>query len=91
VSEGTRIVLTFRDPNGKICRSFSDAASSGLACQDGGNWQLRGLFPAAEGQAGDYRMAAGSDSRLASLIGETMAGEPFDATQERAARDAGWR
>lgn len=90
-AEVARIGLTFRDAEGRICRSFTDAAASGLACREGGNWQLRGLFPSAEGQAGDYRMAAGNDPRLASLIGETMAGEPFDATQERAARDAGWR
>lgn len=90
-AEGARIGLTFRDTGGRICRSFTDAAASGLACREGDNWQLEGLFPSAEGQAGDYRMAAGSDPRLASLIGETMAGEPFDATQERTARDAGWR
>lgn len=89
--EGTRIGLTFRDTQGSICRSFTDATASGLACRSEGNWQLHGLFPTAEGQAGDYRMAAGSDPRLASLIGEAMAGEPFDATQEKAARDAGWR
>ena len=90
-AEGARIGLTFRDAGGRICRSFTDAAASGLACREGDNWQLKGLFPSGEGQAGDYRMAAGSDPRLAALIGETMAGEPFDATQERTARDAGWR
>lgn len=90
-SQGPRIGLTFRDAGGRICRSFTNAAASGLACREGDNWQLRGLFPSAEGQAGDYRMAAGSDPRLASLIGATMAGEPFDAAQEKAALDADWR
>jgi hypothetical protein len=89
--EGTRIGLTFRDSAGNICRSFADAASSGLACRDGSSWKLRGLFPASEGQAGDYRMAAGSDPRLAALVEETMTGEPFDAEQEQAVRDSGWR
>lgn len=86
-----RIGLTFRNAGGRICRSFIDAAASGLACREGDHWQLKGLFPSAEGQAGDYRMAAGNDPRLASLIGETMAGEPFDAAQEKSALDAGWR
>lgn len=88
---GARIVLTFRDHQGRVCRSFTDAAASGLACRDGDDWRVRGLFPSAEGQSGDFRMAAGNDPRLASLIGETMAGEPFDAAQEKAALDAGWR
>ena len=45
----------------------------------------------AEGQGGDYRMAAGDDPRLAALIDETIAGEPFDASQEKAAQAKGWR
>lgn len=90
-SEDVRIGLTFRESSGRICRSFTDSASSGLACRDGGQWRIRGLFPAAEGQAGDYRMAAGEDPRLAALIDKAIAGEPFDAAQEKAARETGWR
>ena len=90
-ADGARIGLTFRDRDGRICRNFTDAAISGLACRDGGDWQLRGIIPTAEGQSGDYRMAAGNDPRLASLVGETIVGEPFDAAQEKSARDAGWR
>ena len=87
----TRIGLTFRDAGGRICRSFSDASASGLACREGDSWHIQGLYPAAEGQGGNYRMAAGEDPRLASLIDETIAGDPFDAAQERAARQQGWR
>ncbi len=88
---GARIGLTFRDATGRICRSFSEPASSGLACRAGDGWQVLGLFPASKGQESNYRMAAGEDPRLAALIDETIAGEPFDATQEKAALDAGWR
>jgi len=87
----TRIGLTFRDSSGRICRTFNDASTSGLACRSGDSWQIRGLYPAAEGQQGNYRMAAGEDPRLAALVDEAIAGEPFDAAQERAAREAGWR
>lgn len=86
-----RIGLTFRDGSGAICRSFSDTRSSGLACQDRGQWQIRGLFGAPEGQQGDYRMAAGADPAIAALIDSTIAGDAFDAAQERAARERGWR
>lgn len=86
-----RIGLTFRDHAGEICRSFTATAASGLACRSGGGWRLKGLFAAPEGQSNDYRMAAGMDPGLASLVGSAMAGEPFDAAAEKAAKEKGWR
>ena len=86
-----RIGLTFRDSGGAICRSFTETAATGLACRDEGRWRVRGLFPAGEGQSGDYRMAAGMDPNLAALVGSTMAGGPMDAAEEQAARKRGWR
>ncbi len=83
--QGPRIGLTFRDASGHLCRSFTDQASSGLACRQGGDWRIRGLFEAPEGQQGEFRMAAGQDPRLAELIDETMTGEPFDAAAEKRA------
>jgi hypothetical protein len=52
---------------------------------------MKGLFAAPEGQANDYRMAAGMDPNLAALVDSTMAGEPLDAAAEKAAKDRGWR
>jgi hypothetical protein len=86
-----RIGLSFRDQSGEICRSFTQGPTSGLACRDADRWQLRGLFAAPEGQTGQYRMAAGMDPNLAALVDSTIAGEPFDASQEKAARGKGWR
>lgn len=86
-----RIGLTFRDRSGAICRSFSESQSSGLACRNGGRWQLRGLFAAPEGQSSDYRMAAGMDPNLAALVDSAMVGEPLDGAAEKAAKDKGWR
>lgn len=86
-----RIGMTFRDQAGAVCRSFTGRSSSGLACRDSGGWRLRGLFAAPEGQGSDYRMAAGMDPNLAELVDSAMAGEPFDAAAERAAKDKGWR
>ena len=83
--------LTFRDQSGTICRTFADRNASGLACREGGDWQLRGLFAAPDGQNGDYRMAAGTDPNLAALVDSTIDGEPFDAGQEKAAKARGWR
>ena len=86
-----RIGLTYRDQAGAICRTFSDAQSSGLACRNAGRWQLRGLFAAAEGQGSTYRMAAGMDPNLAALVGSTITGAPFDSRHERAAQERSWR
>lgn len=90
-SGDVRIGLTFRDQSGEICRSFTARSSSGLACRSNGRWRLKGLFAAPEGQASDYRMAAGMDPALAALVDSSMAGEPFDAAQERGARNGGWK
>jgi hypothetical protein len=86
-----RVGLTFRDRDGSICRSFTNDGASGLACRQGDDWRIEGLFAAPQGQRGDYRMAAGEDPRLAALIDGRIAGEPFDAAKEKAARDANWR
>ena len=86
-----RIGVTFRNQEGAICRSFTGKQATGLACRDGDRWRVSGLFPAPEGQSGEYRMAAGMDPNLAALIDSTIAGEPLDATQERAAKQRGWR
>ncbi|HEY7959942.1 MAG TPA: anti-sigma factor [Sphingomicrobium sp.] len=86
-----RIGLTFRDRAGEICRSFTGSAGSGLACRKSGRWQLKGLFAAPEGQASDYRMAAGMDPNLAALVDSAMAGEPFDAAAEEAAKRRRWQ
>ena len=86
-----RVGLTYRDKSGEVCRTFVAVAGSGLACRDGGRWQMRGLFAAPEGQSTDYRMAAGMDPNLAALVDSTMSGEPLDAAAEKAARDKGWR
>jgi hypothetical protein len=90
-SGAVRIGLTYRDHSGEICRSFTGAAGSGLACRNGDRWQLKGLFAAPEGQTSDYRMASGMNPNLAALVDSTMASEPFDAAAEKAARDKRWR
>ena len=86
-----RVGLTFRSRDGAICRSFTDRGASGLACRDGDAWRVEGLLAAPQNPGGDYRMAAGEDPRLAALIDERIAGEPFDAAAEQAARKNGWR
>ncbi len=90
-ASGPRIGLTFRDQAGSICRTFSDGAAEGLACREGAGWQIRGVVQGADEPTGEFRMAAGGDPALATLIDSHIAGEPFDAEAERQALKAGWR
>jgi hypothetical protein len=90
-ADSVRIGLTFRDQEGSVCRTFTDPQSSGLACHQGSGWQVRGLFATPEGQSSDYRMAAGMNPNLAALVDSTMAGDPFDASEEAAARKDRWK
>lgn len=89
-SGDVRIGLTFRDRSGTICRSFTQPQASGVACRAGERWRLRGLFATPEGQNDEYRMAAGMDPALATLIDATMSGDPLDQAQERAAKQRQW-
>ena len=90
-AEGAQIRLTFRDKAGAICRTFEDRSASGLACRDGEKWRIRNLFQGPEGSASDFRMAGGANPQLMEAVDASIDGEPFDATQERAAMDRGWR
>ena len=87
---GPRIGLTFREKTGAICRTFEDRAVSGLACREGGDWRIRSVFQS-QGQATDYRMASGPNPQLMEAVDESIQGEPFDAAQEKAAAEGGWR
>ncbi|GAB2669062.1 anti-sigma factor [Arenimonas aestuarii] len=91
-----RVGLSFRSRDGGYCRSFrleGDRDLSGLACRDGrGNWQVPVLVGSDPGLRGELRQATGAlPAAVVSEVEERMSGEPLDAGQERAARDAGWR
>ena len=83
-----RIGLTFKDKAGALCRTFEGAALSGIACRDDGTWQLRQTL-SNEAQASAYRQAG--SGALAEAASAMMAGEPFDAADERNARDRDWQ
>lgn len=91
-AQGIRVGLTFTGKDGATCRTFANlGTSSGLACREGNTWRVRGLFGGEAGPSGQYRLAAGEDPRLAALVDETIVGDPYDAAQERAARERGWK
>lgn len=83
-----RIGLTFKDGAGMTCRSFEQAAVSGIACRAGEAWQLRQTLSSAA-QGSDYRQAGSAE--IAEAASRMMAGEPFDAAAEKAALDRDWK
>lgn len=81
-----RIGLSFRDKEGRTCRSFEGRNLSGIGCRDDGRWTLERTITGQVG--GDYRQAA--SGALAADAATMMVGDPFDAAAERAARRQGW-
>lgn len=81
-----RIGLSFRDRQGRYCRSFDGPDLAGIGCRENGRWTLERTL---RGQAaGEYRQA--SSGELAADAAAMIAGDPLDAKAERAARDKGW-
>ncbi len=82
-----RIGTSFASQAGGYCRTFESAALDGIACNTGGDWQLR---QAVSGEkATQYRQA--SAGALAEAAAAMMAGEPLDAAGEKAAQDRHWQ
>ncbi|MDO9368703.1 MAG: anti-sigma factor [Sphingopyxis sp.] len=86
VGADVRIGLTFRDEQGRTCRSFEGRDLSGIGCRDRGRWALERTMAGHIGN--DYRQA--SSGALANDVAKMMAGDAFDAAAERAARKRGW-
>ncbi|WP_290593051.1 hypothetical protein [Arenimonas sp. SCN 70-307] len=89
------IGLSFRDDQGRWCRSFvrgGEAPLAGLACRSAsGDWQLPALGEASV-SGGDLRQAAADlPPSVLAEVDARLQGEPLDAEAERAARDDGWR
>lgn len=89
-----RVGLTFRDRDGRYCRTFQSRSDglAGLACRGGGAWQVRIATRWTPADAPAYRTAASElPPEVLAAVDRAIAGEVLDAAQERAARDRGWR
>ena len=84
-----RVALSFRDTQGRVCRSWQAPAQEGIACRSGDGWAVTAALARRPPADGSYRMASGPG--VAALVDGMIAGEPFDAAQEAAAKAKGWR
>lgn len=91
-ADGRAVGLTFRDAEGRWCRTFQagEAGVAGLACRDDGGWTMRALAPF-QASPGELRTAAADiPAPVLAAVDAAIAGEALDAAAETAARDAGW-
>lgn len=91
--DGRSVGLTFRDGDGRWCRTFraDEAGVAGLACRADDGWTLEALA-AANGAGAEIRMAAAdTPAPVLAAVDALIAGETLDAEGEAAARDGGWR
>ena len=87
-----RIGVSFLNEEGRPCRTFDSAALSGLACRDDQRWQVMMAAAGEQGVAtGAYRQANSGQALVMEAAQAMMADAPFDAAEERQARDAGWQ
>lgn len=86
--------LSFRNAAGEVCRTFAQAGRqmAGLACRDGGGWRIEALTRLDAADGGGIRQASSAlPPELQAAVDARIQGDAFDAAQERAAREAGWR
>lgn len=86
------VQISFKARDGRWCRSFSTAASAGLACREAdGAWALQQLAAITASGPGMRQAASSLPPSVLAAVDTAMAGEALNADQEKAARDAGWR
>lgn len=86
-----RILVSFRDQSGSVCRSFLGEAISGIACRDDQSWVLRETRGGMRAGTTEFRQAGSAEATLLADAQAMMTGDPLDAEAEAKARANGWR
>lgn len=86
----TRVLLSFSDEAGTLCRGFARADLSGIACREDGGWHLRVQRDGIDVSATDYRQANSVDNAIMEAAQGMAAGPALDADAERAAKARDW-
>lgn len=87
----TRMLVTFRNHSGAVCRTFTTPSLGGIACRDKDEWVFRETRSRSSTADTEYRQASSDDIKLMADAEAAMAGEPFDSAAEMRARHNGWR
>ncbi len=95
-ASAVRIGVSFRSKSGNHCRTFLVKEAQpvgGLACRAGGEWQIQVLANAERSAAPDggyQQIGAEMPTAVLAAAQNLIAGEPFNAEAEIAARERGW-
>ncbi len=92
-SSNVTIGVSFRDHDGRYCRSFRfrhGTSVAGLACRGSMDWKIEVLADA-PAQEGEVRTAASMPVPVLRAVDAAIEGEPLAAEAEAEARNAGWR
>lgn len=89
--DGTKLLLSFRDNRGAVCRGYAGHSASGIACRDDQGWKVKMVGSASERSTAQYQQAGSADGAIMTAAQDLAAGPAFDAGAEQAARAAGWR
>lgn len=96
-SRRARIGISFRSRMGLDCRTFewlgATMATNGVACHAGGEWAVAALITTRRiaNDRAAYQMAgAAMPDAIRNVVNEMIAGAPYDAVAEHAARDTHW-
>lgn len=91
VVDGVQVQLSFQDRLGRYCRSFDSPAGAGLACREGGRWQVAVLAATGAHAAEGLRLAGSAvPATVIEAVEQRIAGLALGVHEERAARDRGW-
>ncbi|HVR90305.1 MAG TPA: hypothetical protein VHG29_04315 [Novosphingobium sp.] len=90
-SGSVRILLSFRDGDGRYCRGFSAESRAGIACRDAKGWRLRNEVDSKEAGTTEFRQAGSSDAEVMDAIQDIANGAALDDSGERAARQQQWQ
>jgi anti-sigma factor RsiW len=87
-----KLGVSFVSKEGSYCRSFMLPSTAGLACRNGGQWQIPVLTNGAMGAATEYRQAGTAlPAAVLEAIDDRIVGQALDANAERAAQKQGWK
>ena len=92
--DGRAVGLTFRDTEGRWCRTFSagDDGVAGLACRADDHWTVQALAPfTATGPDAIRTASADIPAAVLAAVDAAQVGDVLDAAAETQARDGGWK
>ena len=91
--QGRAIGLTFRDADGRWCRTFQagEAGVAGLACRRDGRWSMQALAPFTAASSEIRTASSDIPAVVLAAVDATLAGETLGGEDEARARAAGWK